>query len=155
MIMTEQGLAVAQSKIFRKEKTGKLPNGLSMEGHHIDQKFMLYYRSILRDVGNVEKSVLILKESVRVYRLRELESDRYVLRKVLFVQIEKTEDGKTFIAKVPWLDIFGLGETEKEAINDFQLSLIEDYKLLKEEEDRLSNHLQEHLGDLTTVLREL
>ena len=93
--------------------------------------------------------------SVRVYRLRELESDRYVLRKVLFVQIEKTEDGKTFIAKVPWLDVFGLGETEKEATNDFQLSLIEDYELLKEEENRLSNHLQEYLGDLTTVLREL
>ncbi len=103
----------------------------------------------------VDLPIPIPQEAVRVYRLRELESDRYALRKVLFVQIEKTNDGKTFIAKIPWLDVFGLGETEKEAINDFQLSLIEDYELLKKEKDRLSNYLQEHLGDLTTILREL
>ncbi len=150
MIMTGQGLAVAKSGLFKKEKTEKLPNGLSIEGY-VDQKLMSY-RVIVRVI---KKPAPIFKESIRVYRLRELESDRYALRKVLFVQIEQTEDGETFIAKIPWLDVFGLGETEEEAVEDFQSSLIEDYELLKEEEDRLSNHLHKHLADLTTVLREL
>ena len=96
----------------------------------------------------------ILQKAVHVYRLKELKSDKYVLRKALFVQIEKTQDGETFIAKIPWLDVYGLGETEEQAVEDFQLSLIEDYELMKEEEDRLSDHLHNHLADLTTILRE-
>ncbi len=97
----------------------------------------------------------ILQKAVHVYRLKELKSDKYVLRKALFVQIEKTQDGETFIAKIPWLDVYGLGETEEQAVEDFQLSLIEDYELMKEEEDRLSDHLHNHLADLTTILRKL
>ena len=145
MIMTGQGLAVAKSELFKKERTEK---GLSMG--YIDQKLMPY--GVI--VRVIKKSAPIFKESVRVYRLRELKSDKYVLRKALFVQIEKTQDGETFIAKIPWLDVYGLGETEEQAVEDFQLSLIEDYELMKEEEDRLSDHLHNHLADLTTILRE-
>ena len=149
MIMVGQGSAVAKSGLIKKEKTEKLPNGLSMEGY-IDQKLMPY-RAIVRVI---KKLAPPFKESIRVHRLRELESDRYALRKVLFVQIEKTEDRETFIAKIPWLDVYGLGPTEEQAVEDFQLSLIEDYELMKEEEDRLSDHLHNHLADLTTILRE-
>ena len=46
MIMVGQGSAVAKSGLIKKEKTEKLPNGLSMEGY-IDQKLMPY-RAIVR-----------------------------------------------------------------------------------------------------------
>ncbi len=88
-------------------------------------------------------------------RLRRLDSDKYALRKVLFVQIEKTEDGETFITKIPSLEVFGVGDTQEEAVRDFQLSLIEDYENLKEEKDKLSNYLQSHFANLTKILREL
>lgn len=97
----------------------------------------------------------VWREAIRIHRLRMLDSDKYALRKVLFVQIEKTEDGETFIAKIPSLEIFGIGDTKEEAIKDFQLSLIEDYEILKEERDNLSNYLQDHFASLTKVLREL
>ena len=95
------------------------------------------------------------REAVHLHRLRVLDSDKYALRRVLFVQIEKTEDGETFIAKIPSLEIFGVGNTQEEAIRDFQLSLIEDYEILKEEKDNLSDYLQSHFAYLTKVLREL
>lgn len=95
------------------------------------------------------------REAVHLHRLRMLDSDKYALRRVLFVQIEKTEDGETFIAKIPSLEIFGVGNTQEEAIRDFQLSLIEDYEILKEEKDNLSDYLQSHFAYLTKILREL
>lgn len=97
----------------------------------------------------------VWREAIRIYRLRMLDSDKYVLRRVLFVQIEKTEGGETFIAKIPSLEIFGVGDTQEEAIKDFQLSLIEDYEILKEEKDKLSSYLQGHCNNLTKILREL
>ena len=94
-------------------------------------------------------------EAIRICRLRDLKSYKYALRKVLFLQIEKTEDGETFIAKAPILEVFGLGDTEKTAIRDFQLSLIEDYEILREEENKLGDHLQGHFNYLTTIIREI
>ena len=96
----------------------------------------------------------VWREAVRIYRLRMLDSDKYALRRVLFVQIEKTEDGETFIAKIPSLEIFGVGDTQEKAINDFQLSLIEDYETLKREKDKLSSYLHGHFINLTRILRE-
>lgn len=101
------------------------------------------------------KLIGVLPEAVHVYRLHMLDSDKYALRRVLFIQIEKTEDGETFIAKIPSLEVFGLGDTQAEAIKDFQLSLIENYEILKEEKDNLSNYLQSHFTTLTKVLRGL
>ena len=94
------------------------------------------------------------ERAIYVYRLTQLKSDQYVLRRVLFVQVEDTEDKQRFIAKVPSLEIFGLGNTEQEAIRDFQFCLMEDYAILKEEE-KLSDHLQEHLKYLNTIIREI
>ena len=53
MIMTGQGLAVAKSGLFKKEKTEKLPNGLSMEGY-VDQKLMPY-RVIVRVIKSLHR----------------------------------------------------------------------------------------------------
>lgn len=97
----------------------------------------------------------VRREAVPLHRLRILDSDKYALRRVLFVQIEKTEDGETFIAKIPSLEIFGVGDTQEEAIKDFQQSLIEDYEISKEEKDNLSDYLQGHFASLTKILREL
>lgn len=94
-------------------------------------------------------------EAIRICRLRDLKSYKYALRKVLFLQIEKTEDGETFIAKVPILEIFGLGNTEEAATKDFRLTLIDDYEILAEEEDKLGNDLREHLHYLRTIIREI
>jgi hypothetical protein len=146
--MAEQKQGLADTIYRPRKNTQGLPS--SREGWADNKRVPL---KVIASIVNLP--IPISQEAVRVYRLRELKSDRYALRKVLFVQIEKTEDGETFIAKVPWLDVFGLGETEEQAIDDFQLSLTEDYELMKKEEDRLSNHLQEHLGDLITILREL
>lgn len=114
------------------------------------------YRQIpLKIERPVFKLRVVWPETIHVHRLGTLDSDKYALRRVLFVQIEKTEDGETFIAKIPSLEIFGVGNTQEEAIKDFQLSLIEDYEILKEEKDNLSDYLQSHFAYLTKILREL
>lgn len=101
------------------------------------------------------KPSAVRREAIHIHRLHMLDSDKYALRRVLFVQIEKTDDGETFIAKIPSLELFGVGDTQEEAITDFQLSLIEDYEILKEEKDRLNSYLRGHFAILTKILREL
>lgn len=97
----------------------------------------------------------VKREAICIHKLHTLDSDKYALRRVLFVQVERTEDGETFIAKIPSLEIFDVGDTQEEAIKNFQLSLIEDYEILKEEKNRLSTYLQDHFTSLTKILREL
>ena len=94
-------------------------------------------------------------QPILVRRLHKLESEKYALRKVLFIQLHKTKDEESFVAKVPSLEMFGMGDTEDEAIEDFQFSLIEDYEILAEEEDKLGNDLRKHLHYLRTVIREV
>jgi len=141
-----------ETNILEEEKTGKLPKeffeGFANQDHFSSETFMFSPESLA-------KLTMKPPEAVYIHRLHKLESDKYALRKVLFLQIEKTEDGEAFIAKVPWLDIFGIGETKEEAIRDFELSLIEDYEILKEESGKLGDHLRKHFELLTKVIREL
>lgn len=151
MKVEEIELEKNETNVFEKEKMGTLPKeffeGVLNQIHVTFEIFMLLKR--------LTKPITKLPEAIWIHRLRELESDKYALRKVLFLQIEKTEDGETFVAKIPSLEIFGVGDTQEEAIRDFQLSLIEDYEILKEERDNLSNYLQSHFATLTKILREL
>ena len=148
MKMAEKKLEFVDSIDMQMKKTQRLSRQFPALGN-TDHKPII---SSFYVVGGFQP---ITQKAVHIYRLKELKSDKYVLRKALFVQIEKTQNGETFIAKIPWLDVYGLGKTEEQAIEDFQLSLIEDYEIMKEEEHRLSDCLHKHLADLTTVLREL
>jgi len=148
MEVAEKELEFADSTAILRKRTQRLSRQFRTVGS-------ADYKPIEVGTYIVKWAKPILQKAVHVYRLKELKSDKYVLRKALFVQIEKTQDGETFIAKIPWLDVYGLGETEEQAVEDFQLSLIEDYELMKEEEYRLSDYLHEHLADLNTVLREI
>lgn len=95
------------------------------------------------------------RTSVSTFKLRSLYSEKYALRRVLFVEIEKTDDGESFIAKIPFLETFGLGVTKEEAIYDFEQSLIEDYEVLTEEKDRLGYHLSSHFENLKKIIRQI
>jgi len=135
--------------MFEKETVERFPDffeGFADQKHVSFEKFLLELPA---------KPVVESPETVYIHRLHKLESDRYALRKVLFLQIEKTDDGEAFIAKIPWLDIFGIGKTKDEAIREFELSLIEDYEILKEEKDRLGDYLRRHYETLTKIIREL
>lgn len=95
------------------------------------------------------------RTSVSTFKLRSLYSERYALRRVLFVEIEKTDDGESFMAKIPFLETFGLGVTKEEAIYDFGQSLIEDYEVLTEEKDKLGSHLSSHFENLKKIIRQI
>ncbi len=136
--------------------------GVNTSHYKIGQSLVDSLEGVIKQEPLTTKSVTLpskppaeYPEAIRICRLRDLKSYKYALRKVLFLQIEKTEDGETFIAKVPILEIFGLGNTEEAATKDFRLTLIDDYEILAEEEDKLGNDLREHLHYLRTIIREI
>jgi hypothetical protein len=67
---------------------------------------------------------------------------------MIAIQIE----GNHFIAKVPFLDEYGLGVTTEEAIDDLLTSLVDYNESLLRRESRLSEPLKRDLENLKKVL---
>jgi predicted RNase H-like HicB family nuclease len=84
--------------------------------------------------------------------LAGLSSDQYMLKRPLFVILEWDED--QWLATHPDLGVFGVGETRRDAVNDFQLMLVEYYEDLRESEEILAPHLQMQLYALSNLISE-
>lgn len=146
-------MTVAQEELERSQAgIIRLPSKL-FEGP-IGQSYFSF-GMFIRPRRQRQKRPIKVRRGIYVHRMHRLTSDRYALRRVLFLQIEKTKDTGSFIARVPYLEIFGLGKTKEQAIRDFELSLIQDYEILKEEREKLGDHLSGHLKNLERIVKEI
>ena len=116
-----------------------------------------FEESILDEKGITRQERFVIyaekPNAVEVHKLHRLRSDRYMLRRTLFLQIVKGEDN--YIAKMPSLEIFGTGGDKEEAVLDFEQTLIECFEMLQGEKANLAPHLSSQLRRLENVIKVL
>ncbi len=86
----------------------------------------------------------------RTIFLSHLYSDRYLLTQPLPVELEFGAKEITIVSYD--LNIYGVGETEDEAIDDFCLSLIETYEDIENHQNALGSYLQQIWNYLSKVV---
>ena len=88
----------------------------------------------------------------KVVALQDLRDPKLRLTQPLYVLIEDREP--VMVSNVD-LDIFGYGDTEDEAVQDFCECVVETYWDLKEAADRLGPHLQRIWDFLDRIVQEV
>lgn len=110
-------------------------------------QFLLRRMAALSDkCALLESELARLKRalSVRhsVVMISSLRSSRYLLKRPLQLNLEVAES--EMIAEYVEIGIYGVGESEQEAVRDFCQCLIEYYECLREAQDNLARRAREH-----------
>lgn len=96
----------------------------------------------------------IKKSKQQIIPIQFLESNRLKLKKPLYVVLEYHPQDNLYIVDSIELNIYGVGEDESSAIEDFKIVLEEFYFGLKKDKDILSPQLQKIWEFLNEVLEE-
>lgn len=95
---------------------------------------------------------ITIKQSKQIL-LRNLRSFNLRLKQPLFALIEKNE--KEFVCDCPDVDIYGVGDTEQEAIVDFSENLEDSFYLFKKEGEKNLGKQMIHIWRfLETIIEE-
>lgn len=88
----------------------------------------------------------------RVVALQNIDSDELQLKQPLYVSVEQDEDGTVIISSMD-LGIFGYGDTEYEAKQDFVRAIEDLYFNLKDEQDNLHKSALGHWEFMKKIIQ--
>ncbi len=98
-----------------------------------------------------KKEISLPTNSQSLYLLNQIENPRYYLLRNILLDIEIDENGEV-VASDSRLNVYGVGETVEQAINEFSSMLVDLFDELEDSKDVLSYHLRQQLDYLRTIL---
>lgn len=104
-------------------------------------------------IENLEKQ-LEQKAEQRIIPINFLESDKLKFKKSFNVVLEYYSKDNLYIIDCPELNIYGEGQDETLALDDFKTALEETYFSLKEDKDRLGPRPKKEWGILADLIEE-
>jgi hypothetical protein len=117
--------------------------------------FDLYsiFETRIRELENrIEK--LEQKREQQIIPIQFLESEKLHLRQPIAVSLSYSSEGKIWIVDCPELNLYGEGEDEQRAIDDFKNALEEFYFSLKKDKERLGPDLKKRWDILQKIIDE-
>jgi len=81
-------------------------------------------------------------------------SDRLQFKQPIIVEVSRSSDSDIWIADYPELNIYGEGEDESQAIEDFKLALEESYFGLKKDKEKLGTELKQKWDVFQQIIQE-
>jgi hypothetical protein len=94
------------------------------------------------------------KSAQQIVPIQFLDSEKLRLKRPIHVNVSYSSEGETWIVDCPELNLYGEGEDELKAINDFKIVLEEFYFGLKKDKERLGIELKNKLDILQRLIEE-
>jgi predicted RNase H-like HicB family nuclease len=91
---------------------------------------------------------------LQIIPIQFLESERLQLKQPIIVSLYYSEEGAGWIVDCPELNVYGEGEDEQQAIDDFKSALEEFYFSLKKDREKLGPELRNKWGILQKIVEE-
>jgi hypothetical protein len=104
----------------------------------------------------IERLEKKLEESAaqQIFPIQFLDSEKLELKKPIFVSMNYSSESGVWIVDCPELNLYGEGEGEVQAINDFKIALEEFYFGLKKDKEKLGSELKKKLDILERIIEE-
>jgi len=104
----------------------------------------------------IEKLEKKLEENVtkQLIPIQFLDSDKLELKQPIFVSMNYCSEGEVWIVDCPELNLYGEGQGEIQAIDDFKNALEEFYFGLKKDKEKLGSELRKKLDILQRIIEE-
>jgi hypothetical protein len=111
-----------------------------------------------QEIAETREEIINLKEKLeqkqQIIPIQFLESEKLHLRQPIAVSLSYSSEGKIWIVDCPELNLYGEGEDEQRAIDDFKNALEEFYFSLKKDKEKLGPELKKRWDILQKIVEE-